>query len=79
MLLAYEFEDDFYCEDGTLYFENGTTVYAAESSMTIGEYFNSDNFELKAPRDRYGAKSFGELVELYKQYWREGRENEFFE
>ena len=76
-LLACESEDDFYCEDGTLYFENGTAVYVAESSMTLGEYFNSDNFDLKRFRDKYGVKSFGELAELYKQYLSEGRESEF--
>jgi len=79
ILLAYESDDDFYNENGTLYFENGTAVYEAESSMTIGEYFNSDNFELKAPRDRYGVKSMSELAELYRQYVSEGKQREFME
>lgn len=76
-LMAYESDEDFYMEYGSVAFENGEIIFVANETITIGEgrpFSVIDKYY-----EKYGVGSLSELVEIYKQYLAEGRQTEFLE
>ncbi|MBE6709115.1 MAG: hypothetical protein E7578_07740 [Ruminococcaceae bacterium] len=75
-LMAYESDDDFYEEYGSVVFENEEAIFVPIEIVTVG---NDDTWSIAINSffEKYGVDSIGELAELYKQYVAEGREREF--